>query len=138
MNKNNPSGSLSYQVITLLVAVSLVVGVLASAKFAYNLLQPKYPYGGVIPDLSLSSSTQPAYYQREEDCTYPQVYYGPEGTTRPATDEEKLVATDSRDRCLLMVSQARQQAKEQDASLAGFFILAGVGLLVARRFLIGN
>jgi hypothetical protein len=135
-----PTLNLAYQITTVLAAISLVVGVLASAKLGYNLFRSPdvYPYGGVLPDVGLSSANQPPFYQKEIDCQYSQVYYDERGEARQATETEQKLNNENMKRCLDSVSFMREQAKEQDITVAAFFTLGGLGLLIARQILMRN
>jgi len=130
MKKPQKSGS----VIALIGLVLLLVGIYASVRTTINLIFfEKYPVNGV---LTINIGAYPPYYsQREEDCQYPMSYFTPNGEPRPATDDEKSYEKKQLEICLSGVAQARESAKINDVSMAGLFLLLGIGVLVGKRYI---
>jgi hypothetical protein len=118
--------------ITFIGIVLLLLGVYASIRTVINMtLFEKYPTEGVI---SLNFSGQAPYSQKESDCTYPQLYYMPDGrTTRPPSADEISVQKEQQQNCLASVAQARQNAKNNDIAQSLMFLFLGTGILVSRK-----
>ncbi len=118
--------------ITFIGVILLLIGIYASVRTVINLKAfERYPQEGVV---SFSFGGQPAYYQREEDCSYPRTYYDVTGQkTRPPTDEEKEQEKRDQKNCLSSVKDARERAKVNDISQSLLFLFLGVGVLTTRK-----
>ncbi|QQG44156.1 MAG: hypothetical protein HYW86_04845 [Candidatus Roizmanbacteria bacterium] len=118
--------------ITFIGVVLLLIGIYASVKTVVNLtLFEKYPQTGV---LSINFFGAPTYYQREQDCLYPQTYYTPDGQkTRQPNEEEKTREKNQQKICVEGVKEQRQTAKINDISQSLLFLFLGAGVLAARK-----
>lgn len=111
--------------------ILLLLGLYASVRTAINLaLFDKYPQGGVI---SLSIFGMPQYYQREQDCFYPQPMFSPDGKSIEPTEEQVQMQKKQQQLCLEGVAESRQTAKVSDISQSVLFLFLGAGLLLARK-----
>jgi hypothetical protein len=122
-----------YPWITFIAIVLLLLGIFGTARTVINMVAfDKYPSTGVYA----FSFMMPGFYgQREQDCTYPQTYFTPDGKPRTPSKEEKEQEKIIKQNCLDGVREAREQAKVNDVSQSMLFLTLGIGLLVTRRFI---
>ncbi len=133
MENSNPKRS--YQWITFIGFILLLVGIYGSVRTAINLLAfDKYPQGGVIHFDVFNNPYVTMPVQREQDCTYPGLYYKEDGrTTRPPTEEEKNQEKTNQQNCLDSVKESRNRAKIDDISQSLLFLFLGAGVLSSKR-----
>lgn len=113
----------------------LLIGIYATAHTLFNIYAlPKYPQSGVL-SLPIFASYTPSY-GREQDCTYPRVYYDPEGKLRSANTEEKIQEEKEQGNCLSGITESREAARQNDIHQSAFFLFLGVGLLFGRKYLL--
>lgn len=120
---------------TVIGMLLLLVGIYATVRTGINFFAfPKYPQEGV---LSFNFTGTPPYFQREQDCNYPIIYYEDNNSSkeRSATESEIKRDEETKRSCLQGVADQREAAKKNDISQSLLFLFLGAGLLVSRRFL---
>lgn len=125
------SESRVYPWVTFIAIVLLLLGIFGAVRTAINMMAfEKYPSTGVYA----FSFMMPGFYgPREQDCTYPQPYFTPDGKSRTPSKEEKEQEKIMKQNCLDGVREAREQAKINDMSQSALFLTLGLGLLVTRK-----
>lgn len=118
--------------ITLVGVILLLLGIFGTVRTAVNLLAfSKYPTTGIF---TINITGIPPYYQREEDCMFPQTYYTQDGKPRGSTTEEQAQSKEQQRICLTGIRDSREATKTNDISTSLLFLFLGVGILSTKRF----
>lgn len=118
---------------TFVGVIFLLLGVYTAIRVAANLkMYEKYPTVGVL-NLNIFG-TYTIAPQRDEDCSYITPYYGPDGTLRAATADEKTNELMQKENCLKGVTATREATKTNDINTAIFLLFMGAGLFALRKF----